>query len=267
MLSEWSRRRAWRDAEAMRELARHDQQTGLLHHNAFMTACTLRIAGSGTHVLLVGDIDRFKSINDTCGHQIGDQVIAAVAATVRDLFGKTAVTGRIGGEEFAILMSLPFADASAAHHAALAFAQEWRKRVAEIVVPDMPFTITISAGLARLRSDETLDSLYARADRALYVAKTSGRNRVVADDRGVPDDAEAPWPSDEPTETAEIAWIDPAADAPAVASIESAAAAVPLLSPAGDAAEANGSPAGCAPGDGTDPKDAAAAADPFRLRA
>ncbi|MBP0574269.1 diguanylate cyclase, partial [Mycobacterium tuberculosis] len=91
---------------------------------------------------------------------------------------------------------------------ALAFAQEWRKRIEQMRIAGVPFPITISIGVARSSAGESLDSLYARADRALYVAKTSGRNRVVADEHelSAPDGL---WPDDSVTE---IAWSDDGVD-------------------------------------------------------
>lgn len=195
---------ASRVAETLRDLVRRDHQTGLLHHNAFIEEAQLALLQNDARVLLIGDIDRFKSINDSCGHQIGDNVILAVGEVVRDLFGETAVTGRIGGEEFAVLMLMPFADRIAAYHAALAFAQEWRRRIEQMHVPGVPFPISISIGVARPGAGETLDSIYARADRALYVAKTSGRNRVCADEHEL-SPPEGPWPDESATE---VAWVE-----------------------------------------------------------
>jgi diguanylate cyclase (GGDEF)-like protein len=211
-------RRAFADqlhtADVLRDLVRRDQQTGLLHHNAFIEDAGAALRQSEARVLLIGDIDRFKTINDSCGHMIGDAVILAVGDVVRDLFDRTSITGRIGGEEFAVLMLMPFADRVAAHHAAIAFAQEWRKRIEKLRVEGVPYPISISIGVARSDTGESFDSLYARADRALYVAKTSGRNRVCSDEHE-PGPLDEPWPADTATE---VTWIeDPAAEAKAPA--------------------------------------------------
>lgn len=223
---------AARVSDTLRDLVRRDHQTGLLHHNAFIEEASQALVKQEARVLLIGDIDRFKSINDSCGHLIGDHVILAVGEVVRDLFGRNAITGRIGGEEFAVLMLLPFADRIAAHHAALAFAQEWRKRIEQLHVGGVPFPISISIGVARSSVGETLDSLYARADRALYVAKTSGRNRVCADEHELaPPDG--PWPDESATE---VAWVeDPESAAPGPEGLRNLAKAADIVPDAPEA--------------------------------
>jgi diguanylate cyclase (GGDEF)-like protein len=121
------------------------------------------------------DIDKFKNINDTYGHGVGDEVIRAVATRVRASIRHSDVLGRYGGEEFAVV--LPDHEGQAAD-----LAERMRRAVADEPIPTQagPIGVTISVGLAHLDpADAALDQLLARADHALYGAKEGGRNRVV----------------------------------------------------------------------------------------
>ncbi len=175
----------WNSTQALRDLATKDQQTGLLNNRSFVATVEDRIAAGRRLALFVGDLDRFKSINDLHGHLVGDEVIARAGETLRDLFGEAAVLGRMGGEEYAVVIECPFENAEAAHAHAIALAEEMRRRIAEIVVPaeNGPVTPTISIGVAWSRSESDFADLYARGDKALYVAKAVGRNRTVGEQR------------------------------------------------------------------------------------
>ena len=126
--------------------------------------------------MLLFDLDRFKEVNDTAGHQAGDRVLQAfcdlVGASIRpgDLFG------RLGGEEFGYLL----ADASMTQ--ALQTAERLRREFAAISFPDLVIDPTVSVGVAMAMASEagrSLSALLAVADRALYRAKADGRNRVA----------------------------------------------------------------------------------------
>ncbi len=174
----------WEATRSLHRLATTDHRTGLLNNHAFVSRASDRIDDGRRVALLLGDLDRFKAINDRHGHPKGDEVIAAVGAAMCDLFGHEAV-GRMGGEEFAVILDCPFEDdASAASHCER-FAEELRRRVAAIRIPAERGTIrpTMSIGVARIRESEDFGQLYARADKALYLAKASGRNRVVDENR------------------------------------------------------------------------------------
>lgn len=173
----------WNSTQALRDLASKDQQTGLLNNRTFVAAVVERLA-VGRHVaLLVGDLDRFKSVNDHHGHLVGDEVIARVGEVLRDLFDEIAVLGRMGGEEYAVMIECPFLDPEIAQAHATALAEEMRRRIATIVVESDrgAVTPTISVGVAWSAPDSTFSELYARADKALYVAKAAGRDRVVGE--------------------------------------------------------------------------------------
>ena len=121
------------------------------------------------------DIDHFKRINDLYGHDVGDEAIAAVAqATATD----GAVIGRLGGEEFALLLE------GRALGEASAIAEQLRAGIAALYfeTDKGAMTLTCSFGVSERHADETIDDLLKRADVALYAAKTSGRNRVIAAD-------------------------------------------------------------------------------------
>jgi diguanylate cyclase (GGDEF)-like protein len=122
---------------------------------------------------LILDLDHFKQINDTYGHALGDDVLAALGTTIRAALRESDFVGRYGGEEFVILLP------DTAHDEAEVVAEKIRAAVATITVPGVTRPITASIGLALL-ADDAPDSvtLLRNADRALYTAKSNGRNRV-----------------------------------------------------------------------------------------
>jgi diguanylate cyclase (GGDEF)-like protein len=129
---------------------------------------------------LMIDIDHFKRINDQYGHGTGDRVLQALASAVQGQLRESDILGRLGGEEFGVL--LPETGAAAAREAA----ERIRRRVSALVIPadaDATVSITLSIGVAeRVSADDDLLSLLMRADGALYRAKEGGRDRVCIDD-------------------------------------------------------------------------------------
>jgi len=125
--------------------------------------------------LLLADLDAFKAINDAHGHEIGDQVIVAFAALLRDVAPPKAVVGRLGGEEFAVF--LPDANLATAR----LLAEALRSGFAAKSVPGLPPFVrcTASFGVAERIAGESLSELRRRADAALYAAKRGGRDRVA----------------------------------------------------------------------------------------
>ena len=167
-------------AQRMERLATIDDLTGALGRRAFVArAEALFDQARGDRSALsiaVLDIDYFKSINDRFGHAAGDEALAHVAATIAREIRKTDVLGRIGGEEFALLLP------DTAKDEARRLTDRLREVVAAAVwqAPSGDVACTFSAGVDEFGADDTLRSVMARADTALYAAKANGRNCVMA---------------------------------------------------------------------------------------
>ncbi len=161
---------------ALNELARTDPLTGLRNRRAFDDSLELELAvverTQSPLSLLMLDVDHFKRINDNFGHEAGDKVLRSIAQVLNGCVRIIDVVARVGGEEFAVI--LPHTD----EQGALEVAQRMRAAVAQATWLSQPTTISI--GSASLRDAESACNLFARADAALYEAKKSGRNRVVA---------------------------------------------------------------------------------------
>ncbi len=160
--------------EEFERLASHDSLTGALMRGAWMARAQIEIERSKRHArqlaLVVMDLDHFKQINDTLGHAAGDQALVDYVACVTRHLRRQDSLGRIGGEEFVLL--LPETTALEAH----VVAERIRSAIAERQVEPH---YTVSMGVAELgAADQTVSSLLARADAAMYQAKTKGRNRV-----------------------------------------------------------------------------------------
>ena len=121
--------------------------------------------------LIVLDVDHFKRINDMHGHAMGDSVLVAVASAIGEEIGETGILARIGGEEF--LVVLPDYD----EFSATAKAETLREIIEDLSPSGLP--VTASFGVAQLRTDDSYDSIFNRADMAMYEAKRAGRNCVV----------------------------------------------------------------------------------------
>ena len=172
-------------------LATTDPLTGVRNRRAFFEraeqAC-LRAENGAALSAIMFDVDHFKKVNDLCGHDVGDEVLRGVARTAA--IGN-AILGRLGGEEFAILLentTLP---------EAVALAEHLRKKLAALRFELTPklMTLTCSFGVSEWHRGDTIDTLLKRADAALYEAKNGGRNRVVAESAIVAD-LRARLPSD-----------------------------------------------------------------------
>ena len=136
------------------------------------------VAAGRAHCLVMMDIDRFKLVNDTHGHVMGDRILQAVAEVMRSSVTDPAHSvARYGGEEFAILMPQSTMDAAAE------LAELVRHRVGDMKVRDrrtqsVVLTVTISGGVAAMAAGDDAPSLVARADALLYAAKAAGRDRI-----------------------------------------------------------------------------------------
>lgn len=167
--------------EAVEQLATTDGLTGLSNHRTFKRQADEVIArsqrGAGAFTLLLTDIDHFKSINDTYGHPVGDEVLRRVSATFQRVLRQTDLPARYGGEEFAVLLEGTDLDG------ALQIAERLRTEVESLtfVSAQREFSISMSFGVAEYPLDaEDKATLIESADQALYYAKSHGRNQVRA---------------------------------------------------------------------------------------
>ncbi len=154
-------------------LSRTDELTGLLNRRALME--TAQTQPPETMVLVIADIDRFKRVNDTYGHMAGDAVIRMVSRVAEAELGDLGALGRVGGEEFALLAS----DVSPSLLVLRLETLRTRISLTPVIAEGgAAIHVTISAGAAIRGAGRDFDTLYAEADRALYDAKTTGRNRI-----------------------------------------------------------------------------------------
>src|SRR3954453_18631611 len=155
-------------------LLREDALTGLSNRRAILTQLGGMVSGARRHghplSVAVCDLDHFKHVNDTYGHKTGDQVLVAAAHAMATHLRAEDALGRLGGEEFLVLLPDTGADA------AVRFAERMR---AEVAAAPTPVPITVSIGLATWEA-EAPEELLQRADEALYAAKDAGRDRVTA---------------------------------------------------------------------------------------
>ena len=124
------------------------------------------------------DLDNFKAVNDTYGHEVGDRVLRQFADIARSVLREVDIMGRLGGEEFAVF----FPETKGTN--ALEVAERLRESIANAAISlehGRPFRISVSIGITPfLTTDQNIDILLSRADQALYEAKRSGRNRTCA---------------------------------------------------------------------------------------
>lgn len=163
--------------DEVQALAATDPLTGIFNRRRFQELGERELArskrsGRPLSAVLI-DVDHFKDINDSHGHEIGDQALERLSETLVGGLRATDVIGRLGGEEFAILM--PETEAEEAREVA----DRLLERVSNIVFPGVDgLTMTITAGIAQFTQPEVLSGLIRRADQAMYQAKDLGRNRV-----------------------------------------------------------------------------------------
>lgn len=167
--------------EEVKRIAYVDELTGIANRRAFFEQALDFVAQAkntdeATSVILI-DIDHFKNINDTYGHKTGDALLVLVADTLTRSIGENnGVVGRIGGEEFVVLVM----DKNSSD--ALARADQIRLDIknAAIEARNEHICVTASIGLAIHKPGEELDDTLIRADKALYLAKNAGRDRVAS---------------------------------------------------------------------------------------
>jgi two-component system cell cycle response regulator len=158
------------------QLASLDPLTGIFNRRAFFERAQKALAQSktngGTLAAIMLDIDHFKRVNDVYGHQVGDRAIREVASLVSN---KGKIIGRLGGEEFALL--LPGCDLAGGKE----MAELLRRQIMAVRLPegDKVVTFTSSFGVSEWQPGESVDDMLRRADMALYAAKAEGRNCVT----------------------------------------------------------------------------------------
>jgi diguanylate cyclase (GGDEF)-like protein len=163
-------------------LATEDPLTRLLNRRGLEDALQLSMAAAARHghstAVIMADIDHFKSVNDSFGHELGDHVIQQVARILDRMCRASDVVARTGGEEFLIV--LPNTQLEAAR----ALAERIRQTIGDhpLLVDQQRIPVTVSLGVAATTGEVDLDSLYDEADRAMYIAKRGGRNRVASVD-------------------------------------------------------------------------------------
>lgn len=165
-----------------REMARRDGLTGILNHQHFMQAAEAAVAeqgrSSGNVALALIDLDHFKQINDTHGHVTGDQALRHIVSVVQAWLRPGDLFGRLGGEEFGLLLT------GCAHDECVALAEHIREAVAStpLRMEGEPIVVTASIGMAFTEQvGFELPRMFHHADAALYAAKRTGRNRVITE--------------------------------------------------------------------------------------
>lgn len=170
-----------RHQDNIQSLATLDSLTGLPNRRAFDLLAAQAIQEAAREpmplVALLIDLDHFKVLNDTHGHLAGDEVLRQFARILESCLRQTDIICRWGGEEFIVLLKNTEGDA------ALAVAEKVRQRTEQLAFSyaDTVLKVTISIGLSARQSDDTLHTLIARTDHALYRAKQNGRNRVCCE--------------------------------------------------------------------------------------
>jgi diguanylate cyclase (GGDEF)-like protein len=172
------RQTAMRAADVLREQATHDGLTGLFNRSHFLVLAESEWERAQRYArplsMLILDLDFFKSINDGYGHDTGDRMLMQVAQACRDCTRGADIVGRLGGEEFAVLLPETRVED------AFILAERLRRAVAELRIAHQEgeVTVTVSIGVAEAGWDTGIPSLIKQADLALYASKHAGRNRV-----------------------------------------------------------------------------------------
>ncbi|MEE2794417.1 MAG: diguanylate cyclase [Pseudomonadota bacterium] len=155
--------------------AHTDPLTGLLNRRGFAAYIEESGSGTGDRRLAVFDIDRFKQVNDTYGHAAGDEVLRTFARVAKTVVRENDRVARLGGEEFAILLTGSTLDQ------AMMICERLRRSIEKEVteVDGRSISVTVSGGIARIAADGDVHSTLAAADAALYEAKRAGRNQLA----------------------------------------------------------------------------------------
>ena len=163
----------------IQEMATRDELTGLVNRRRMMSLlnehAVRRVRGGPAFFIAMVDLDHFKAVNDTYGHAVGDEVLRAFAAQAQAILRNTDIIGRWGGEEFLLLLpETPPGEPT------VGVARLRAHLAATEVCPNVPgLRVAFSSGFARYGEGEPIDQTIERADRALYAAKSAGRNQSI----------------------------------------------------------------------------------------
>ena len=156
----------------------NDYLTGVMTRENFEDVMSGYLKKNFNFIIIIGDVDNFKMVNDTYGHRAGDQVLKSIGKILNNSVRNTDIVGRYGGEEFSII--LPFTKLTEAKMVA----ERLRKAVeathidvSKVCSADKNIGVTISLGIAEYKDGDDEKTLLQKADKALYIAKEAGRNR------------------------------------------------------------------------------------------
>lgn len=159
--------------EAMRHRAEIDALTGVYNHITFESMCEEKLSNNQSEMLLLMlDVDDFKMINDSLGHNVGDLVLCQTGKVIRDTVGERGFAGRLGGDEFALLV-WGFSE----RDEIVRFCNDLNRNLKNIIF-DMEYSASMGAAI-RFGRDLTFKDLYYEADQAVYSAKKNGKNQIV----------------------------------------------------------------------------------------
>ncbi len=149
-------------------LGQMDSMTGVMGRKMFLAACERLQRSSDAGWFIFVDVDRFKSINDTLGHPVGDTVLKEIAGRLKGAFSEDGIVGRMGGDEFAVMLEkmMPLPELKEKMDGFL-------KNISGIL--PSPETVSCSIGACRFNYPQQIDTLYSQTDKILYVAKRQGR--------------------------------------------------------------------------------------------
>jgi diguanylate cyclase (GGDEF)-like protein len=170
------------DLQVARKMAETDALTGLYNRSGFVSQLSCAVAHARTHETPLGvlmiDVDKFKEVNDTCGHATGDAVLRAVARAIAGSIAPGDAAFRYGGDEFIVI--LPDRSSKECCRLGVQIKDEIRRLIRELFT-FKEVKATVSIGVTALSPDADENSLLTRVDAALYRAKEQGRDAVVCD--------------------------------------------------------------------------------------
>ncbi len=151
-----------------------DELTGLYNRRYINERISQSLSNSGSRgVIAVVDIDHFKKVNDSFGHDVGDNTLIAVSNILKSFMGQQDLIGRYGGEEFVLFLSQSDSES------VKTLLEDMSKAVETKASVMLPNPVTISVGYSEVSKEDTLHSLFSKADSALYMAKRNGRNCII----------------------------------------------------------------------------------------